>query len=518
MNNLYVFAIGGSGEQTLRSLVTLLMIGMPVGAKKIVPVIVDNDVNAKSLTECERLISLYNNTDTSNGGKLGLRATYDHSKLSELPSFAHVEIAKPVKLSPSGDNLNSLGHVIGAINLTNPVDNRLEAEKDLLYTHDDLNMPLNIGFVGNPNIGSVVLNSSSFQMDEFTNITAGITSNDGVMVVGSLFGGTGAAGIPMIVNKFFTDDPTKKALLGAITLLPYFETNKANRVDNHIINENKYDVSSETFQTKTRAALMYYADYMNALDYLYYVGDDNKMAYKHSVGGPTQANPMHLVEVMSALSIIDFTKQDRTGDVVYKRPKWGFKDDSNGTDSNIDGVLNQDLKTALVKFSIMKRMFECDDFIKIAIDNKAPYVKDLNFTTPQLLTVRGGQTGNAPCEVLHEIFSHWDYWITALKTGNRKFNFLNEQQMSTKNPLVGFYTEKNNNFGLAKTETKTEFTFSGINRIEVAKDANLGNHLNKAAKALNLNPGSIGANDSLPMLLLVISKALDEVIKESSIL
>ena len=52
MNNLYVFAIGGSGERVMKSLIMMLATGMPLGAKKLIPVFVDNDVNSNALTSC----------------------------------------------------------------------------------------------------------------------------------------------------------------------------------------------------------------------------------------------------------------------------------------------------------------------------------------------------------------------------------------------------------------------------------------------------------------------------------
>ena len=58
MNNLYVFAIGGSGERVMKSLIMMLATGMPLGAKKLIPVFVDNDVNSNSLTSCLDLITI----------------------------------------------------------------------------------------------------------------------------------------------------------------------------------------------------------------------------------------------------------------------------------------------------------------------------------------------------------------------------------------------------------------------------------------------------------------------------
>ena len=70
MNNLYVFAIGGSGERVMRSLIMLLASGVKLNANSVTPVFVDNDKNSAALTRCENLIKFYNNS--LNSGRPGI--------------------------------------------------------------------------------------------------------------------------------------------------------------------------------------------------------------------------------------------------------------------------------------------------------------------------------------------------------------------------------------------------------------------------------------------------------------
>ena len=215
MNNLYVFGIGGSGERVVKSLVMMLASGMNIGAKCIIPVFIDNDVDSQAFTECCNLIKYYNATPERDQ-TTGAHTLYE--KFNKDPknwgSFFHTEIAAPIVLNKSGDGIGSLKDVIGYNPSNNPdysaYDKAIEEEIDLLFTKDDLDMPLKVGFVGNPNIGSIVLNSLSLQDENFDTIKKTITSQDGVIAVGSLFGGTGAAGLPLIINTFKNLDDGKK--------------------------------------------------------------------------------------------------------------------------------------------------------------------------------------------------------------------------------------------------------------------------------------------------------------------
>ena len=91
MNNLYVFAIGGSGERVMKSLIMMLTTGMPLGAKKLIPVFVDNDVKSNALTSCLDLINYYrSNPETGHTDKVGLHTLCGKTSgdLGKVPTFA----------------------------------------------------------------------------------------------------------------------------------------------------------------------------------------------------------------------------------------------------------------------------------------------------------------------------------------------------------------------------------------------------------------------------------------------
>ena len=61
MRNLYVIAIGGSGERVMRSLIMLLASGVKVDADRVIPVFIENDIKSHALTSCMNLLKYYNN-------------------------------------------------------------------------------------------------------------------------------------------------------------------------------------------------------------------------------------------------------------------------------------------------------------------------------------------------------------------------------------------------------------------------------------------------------------------------
>ena len=516
MNKLYVFAIGGSGERVMKSLVMMLAAGMPLGAKELVPVFVDNDVKSNALTSCLDLIDYYRADPKESGVNLGLHALCRDNNFGQIPTFAHVKIDAPIVLNVAGNQIGTLDRIIGKLNDSDPVESAIKEEKDLLFTKDDLEMPLTVGFVGNPNIGSVVLNSLSLQSENFQTIYGDAATKDGVFVIGSLFGGTGAAGFPLIINKFRSNDNTHCPLLGGVAVLPYFNIEEGDET-NGLLNTEVYDVHSNTFNSKTRAALMYYDEYMRDMDYMYYVGDNmNPSQYKHYVGGEKQENPYNIIEVMAALSVVDFSKKDvdaARGDVVYEIPVFGINE--NGI-CNLSGIYNPDLKRALVKFQLMKVMFEGKDFLKWNIDQNHKFTKEILFTKEmRKAVVNKSDLQKYPnAWGLANMFEQWDKWMKEMGDRNvikRPFRIFDATNEPLKNNVTqNFYTDNEN--GIAKTETEREIVF-GIPPRYKDKILILSPDIEDAMNKIKLEvKSSISSDKALANLLVTISKALDNVI------
>jgi len=199
------------------------------------------------------------------------------------------------------------------------------AEKDLaniLFSKLELTTQLNEGFRGHPAIGSVVMteipdDELPFKMlwDEMPDSKA---FDIRVFLVGSVFGGTGAAGFPTLGHenilkfnegkKTFTIDEkgqkVSRVLLGGALVLPYFKVVKNTTVPGMY-------VTSDDFPIATKAALEFYDAKDNlGFDQMYLFGDN--MAHdvgSFSVGSSSQENNPHYIEVVSSLAAFDFFEQ-----------------------------------------------------------------------------------------------------------------------------------------------------------------------------------------------------------------
>ena len=75
------------------------------------------------------------------------------------------------------------------------------------------------------------------------------------------------------MNTLHAIAPANRPTIGAVAVLPYFKLQGDDQAN--IIDVDRWDVNSESFETKTRAALMYYDQYMkDQVDYQYYVDAD----------------------------------------------------------------------------------------------------------------------------------------------------------------------------------------------------------------------------------------------------
>lgn len=527
MNRLVVMAIGGSGERVMASFLMALTAGMTVDAASVLPVFIDNDSGSHSLKDCKNLIRYYRQQQSATNNQVGVNALYEpafgHSNNNKWPDFFKTEIEEPIYLDSDGANIGNLSAVIG--NLRDEQSDIIE-ERDLLFTEKDLNMPLDGGFIGNPNIGSVVLNAIALHDDRYEAKHQEIGNDDGVVVIGSLFGGTGAAGIPLIVNKFKSKG-AQCPRIGVISLLPYFTTANTNQ----FAAENGYDVISDMFDVKTRAALMYYDDYMQEVDVQYYVGDGTcKAVYAHHIYGDKQNNSTHPIEVMAALCAIDFSKGEFESKVIYKRPVWAFADEQSQDplSSNLTDIPNTNFKKALAKFQMMKWLFTEPGLLKDDIGQDRPYVKKIGFTESMreaVITKDDQKIRQYPYAWgLNYMFRAWDDWTKNLTNPNngvpskRKIALAKSGDVNEETITQMFYTNHEHGWGIANVEMVRHGLFGEREPAPMPseiKNALLNAYRELVKNHLLPNPEStVEDYKKLPYLLLIISTALDSILTD----
>lgn len=299
----FVFGIGGTGARVLRSLTLLLASGVECNST-IVPVIIDPDLNNGDLTRTVSLMQHYvtvrSSLNFTNNGR---------NKFFATEIFERSNFRMPINNSQNV----TFREFMDMDNMTN----ESKAMLQMLYSEENLNSDMIVGFKGNPNIGSIVLNQF-VETEEFKNIANDFTDGDRIFIISSIFGGTGASGFPLLLKTLRTNDSLpnhgliNKAEIGAVTVLPYFK----------VTQDENSSIESDTFISKTKAALDYYEKNIGRdINALYYIGDNStaQKSYDNNEGGDMQVNNAHLIEMLSALAIVDFANaQSNIGGPVYK--------------------------------------------------------------------------------------------------------------------------------------------------------------------------------------------------------
>ena len=302
MSKLYIFGIGGTGARVLRSLTMLLASGVSLGGKidTIVPVIIDPDTSNGDLTRTVSLMNLYK--------KICQHLNFDNRP--EKRGYFHVGI--------DDLNTNFRLHLNNVANMKfsdyiayNRFANQGQADSNqallsLLFSEKNLACPLDVGFKGNPNMGSIVLNDPK-NTESMMSLLQHFQSDDQIFIISSIFGGTGAAGFPLLQKTFREAErlnmPNSSAIanaaIGAVTVLPYFGLKE----------DQQSEINMETFISKTKAALKYYIGNLD-VDNLYYISDTIKNRYDNVEGATDQRNKAHFVELAAAMAIMDFANSN----------------------------------------------------------------------------------------------------------------------------------------------------------------------------------------------------------------
>lgn len=349
MAKLYVFGIGGTGSRVLRSFTYLLASGVKIkGFSEIVPIIVDADNSAGDKTELVKLLRDYNR----------LYSSVDHSSAGCNEGFFPTLISSTCHdytMKIPGETSQTFKEYMNFRTLSS--DDK--AMVQMLFSEANLEADMSVGFKGNPNIGSVVLNQF-VDTDDFKSFANKFSKGDAIFIISSIFGGTGASGFPLLLKNLRSDQRhydnyaiINKAQIGAISVLPYFNLESPDEGKNG-------QLDGSTFIQKTRAALRYYKDNLTDLNHLYYIADDLRPSYTNCDGGAMQKNKPHFIEFVSALAIFDFADKvssgnvddDNDNEIHTKYHEYGIKE--NRETLNFDDMHDSDIyKKPMTKFLLM---------------------------------------------------------------------------------------------------------------------------------------------------------------------
>ncbi len=310
----FVIGVGGTGAKCVEALIHLCAAGLMPDNESLYALFVDPDGANGNLERARNTMSDYAKCCEENLGVTNLFKT-------------SLAIADPDVWSPFGDEAKpTLGKFFHYNTLKE--ENQAAAHLfDVLYSPEEKETTLEKGFRGHPSIGAAVLASAvdfgnqvpwkTFRQSVEQSIGEGGIAK--IILIGSIFGGTGASGLPTIArlirNKLAG---IQNVRIGGILVLPYFSFKP--------VEEGGIKAASEDFLTNTQAALLYYHQKatehsenqemdLRSFKTVYSLGEAQLSSMKtSSLGGQSQCNEPHFIELYSALACLDFFKEKDTAD------------------------------------------------------------------------------------------------------------------------------------------------------------------------------------------------------------
>ena len=316
---LYVLAIGGSGSRVLKAMTMQFaaglmpsdpMTGAPMTDVTVVPIIIDPHKDNDAVQKANRLLLRYRDIRRNLYGERPTTDGFFGVKIQTLKDIvASDKVNTTYQISdsfifemPALVSSNTFGKFIGIDRTSTPEDAKMLAR--MIFSQDELSTEMSEGFYGSPNIGTIALNV--FQESEtYSALKNNFKPNDRLFFIGSIFGGTGAAGLPMLVSSIRQDFQAiaiSNSFMGALIVMPYFS----------IQSKEDSAIRETDFVIKTKSALKYYIE--NLYPYLncaYYVADEARTnGFSNDPGKEKQTtNKAHFVEYIGGLAILDFLNQ-----------------------------------------------------------------------------------------------------------------------------------------------------------------------------------------------------------------
>ena len=360
MKNVFI-AIGGSGTKVAEALVRLLAVGFPTQKRGGVYTSagdtlqiwrIDPDRSSGATVSLQNCMREYEDlqkhmSDTAvTGGVVGSRWAM------ELDT--RVRNLDPLQLPRADATDNEVKSLSGVLDSQyGGVKNRSTPLLAPFYAQKDLEVEIDRGFYQKPFIGAAVMAIFAASLKDETSpggkeagLTAFHNNQTNFFVCGSLHGGTGACGVP-VMGRFLGSrkkaNPGWNWRVGACLLAPYcvppqppFQAlGEGEEVNDRLVDElldthkdapafadltpekkrelvkqilNGFYADPDDMEARARQGLSYYKDYSaEYFDELYLVGKPEPDKLKvWSNGGSSQRNPLNSAETVAALSALNF--------------------------------------------------------------------------------------------------------------------------------------------------------------------------------------------------------------------
>ena len=408
MAKLFIFGIGGTGSRVLRSLTMLLAAGVKFGTEEIVPIIIDPDASNGDLTRTIALLTDYN--------AIRNNLTFPAQNPSQFfrTAITNCMTALPFRIPVGGTNQTFENYID-----LNGMSTANKAISKMLFSDNNLGTQMTDGFHGNPNIGSVTLNQIPFSK-AFNDFAQQFTAGDRIFIISSIFGGTGASGFPLLLKTLRTNTTMpnlaliNNAEIGAITVLPYFKVEQAPDDE-----PNKID--SDTLISKAKAALEYYeGNICGSVDAMYYIADNITDTYEYHEGMSEQQNNAHLIELLAATAIVDFSNNafphDPDMPILTTHKELGLKDGIGSTVNfaSFHDSLRYMLYNPLIQFTLTANALT---------DNLSYYSSDTFAATKNIFKTAFYRSQSFL--KMNSFFGSYKEWLTEMKNNIRSLDLFN---------------------------------------------------------------------------------------------
>lgn len=294
----FVIAIGGSGAKLMQAMVHLGAAGLlPPDRRELSGQLVDPDENNGNVEECVELFRRYQRCRTLVGMHVGT---------SDLFSAA-IELQGPYTPLADGQ-ADTLKHIFRYNQLVR--QGSVDAELlELFFEAPELEMSIRQGFRGRPAVGATVLAEAvRFDQPPWSHLKEKIRGRGAqgavrVMLAGSVFGGSGAAGVPTLVRMLHGElsGQVPDLQLGLVLFLPYFQFRP--------VAGETIQADPAAFPIATAEALKYYHEggFLALCQAIYCVGEEvpSDVAVP-AVGAAEQRNEPHFVELVAGLGAVRF--------------------------------------------------------------------------------------------------------------------------------------------------------------------------------------------------------------------
>ena len=308
MTDLFLIAGGGTGAKVAEAFVHLCAAGL--GPDRAHVLLVDTDAANGNLARTAATARAYSDVrrwgwgvEAEIGGGLFRSGRRVSARLFATELVVH-QLTRPVRTVSEGGLEKAVS------------SDGMHRVLDLLFDEDEQQADCTDGFRARPNLGCLVM---AGHLDEHLRDAGGSfvralkeaaqkSDRVPVAVAASVFGGTGAALLPVVrgaLEDALRQDGAPsldRYEFGAVQLLPHYRP--ASRIDS---------VDPDRYLLDTASALQYYGTTMDggvarSYDAVYLVGSDDpsRNRVRPVLGQKKQANPPYFEELLAALAVRDF--------------------------------------------------------------------------------------------------------------------------------------------------------------------------------------------------------------------